>query len=76
MQGPGRDAPTRPDIEMGITQPAQEVPERHMDEFFKEVSLIKVTDADLLYPVLFFSGQLSCSPDKLDFSTMTENVPL
>lgn len=43
QQGGNRDAaPTRPDIEMGLTQPAQENSDKHMEEFFKEVSLIKV----------------------------------
>ena len=35
---------------MGITQPAQEVPEKHMDDFFKEVSLIKVHFCSLELP--------------------------
>lgn len=46
-QGNRGDAPTRPagatgDVEMGIVQPNTEPADKHMEEFFKEVSLIKV----------------------------------
>lgn len=61
-QGPSRDAPTRPDIEMGITQPAQEAPEKHMEEFFKEVSLIKVNTGLPLSPLCCEQNGLSHSP--------------
>jgi ribosomal protein L3 len=48
LQGNREDAPTRPagatgDVEMGIVPPATEPTDKHMEEFFKEVSLIKVT---------------------------------
>ena len=45
-QGNRGDAPTRPagsgDVEMGIVPPPTEPADKHMEEFFKEVSLIKV----------------------------------